>query len=177
MEAVASVSPGAVAEAVPRAISLTDWSKAIAVARRAPFAAIATVDDDGFPRTTPIGSVCLHPSEPRGYYLERFTAHMPKNLERDERCCLLFVDAALPFWLASLVRGRFARPPAVRLRARAGARRKATPEEIARFQKRVHFAKPTRGYDLLWKGMSNARDLYIDAIEPVRIGKMTAGCW
>ncbi|MCB9596200.1 MAG: pyridoxamine 5'-phosphate oxidase family protein [Sandaracinaceae bacterium] len=158
-------------------ISPEHWAKAVAVARRTMFASIASIDGDGSPRVTPIGSVFLHPTEPRAYYLERFTAALPRNLRRDERCCLMFVDTSKSFWLASLVRGRFGHMPAVRLRARAGARREATPEELARFRRRVRLAKPLAGYGHLWADMSHARDLVIEGVEPVRAGAMTKDLW
>ncbi|WP_432736857.1 pyridoxamine 5'-phosphate oxidase family protein [Maridesulfovibrio sp. FT414] len=43
---------------------------------------VATVDSDGMPRVSPIGSVTFT-GENRGYYFEKFPEKMRANLERD----------------------------------------------------------------------------------------------
>lgn len=138
--------------------------------------AVATVRPDGAPHVAPIGSVLL--LEPgRGVYFEEYTTRTPRHLERDQRVCVLAVNSSRWLWLASLVRGRFATPPAVRLLGTVGARRPATARELALFQRRVRLVRRTRGHALLWAGLRTVRELHFDAWEPIVIGAMTRGVW
>jgi len=133
---------------------------------------IATVSKSGEPHVTPIGSLIL--GEPgRGIYFERFPKGLPRNLEHKQQVCVLAVNSGRWFWLRSLIRGRFARPPAIRLYGVVGERRDATDREIALWQKRVKRVRWTRGHALIWKGMSKVRDITFTGVEPVRIGPMT----
>jgi Pyridoxamine 5'-phosphate oxidase len=61
--------------------------------------ALATVDAEGAPHVTPIGSLLLDRAEPRGLYFEIFTTQMPVNLSRDQRICVLGVTSSRWFWL------------------------------------------------------------------------------
>lgn len=138
--------------------------------------AIASVAADGTPRVTPIGSLILR--EPgRGFYFERFTQGLARNLDGDRRVCVLAVDSGLWFWLRSLVAGRFAQIPAVRLYGVAGEPRPATPEEIALWRRRVGRTRFTRGYARMWRDMNSVREIEFTRIEPVSIGRMTQGLW
>ena len=149
-----------------------DWQAARKLVRQATHVAVATCGPDGQPHVTPIGSLSLHPHEPRGYGLEKVTAEMPRNLASDDRVQILAVRRSLWFWVKSLWRGKFAEPPSVRLTGTAGPRRPLTAEELQRFRKRVRFLKPLKGHDLLWAQMGTARDITIDEITAVRLGRM-----
>ena len=75
---------------------------------------LASVNADGSPHVTPIGSVLL--GEPgRGLYFEVFTRELPRNVHRDSRMCILAVNSSWGLWLRALWAGRFPHPPAVRL--------------------------------------------------------------
>ncbi|MET0067055.1 MAG: pyridoxamine 5'-phosphate oxidase family protein [Candidatus Thiodiazotropha sp.] len=138
--------------------------------------AIASVNDQGEPHVTPIGSLIL--DEPgRGYYFERFTRQLPNNLEQRQRVCVLAVNSGLRFWLGSLLRGRFAHPPGLRLYGSVGEPRPATEAERARWMRRVRGARFTRGHGLIWKDMDRVREIEFDRVEPVRVGKMTRGLY
>ena len=138
--------------------------------------AFATTNEDGTPHITPIGSLILR-SNKAGFFFEEFPDKMPKNFKYNKRVCVLAINAGKLYWFKSLLKGRFANPPGVRLMGTVGEKRKATEAEIAAWQKRVRFAKGFKGYNLLWKNMNWVRDIQFDSFEPVQVGKMTAGLW
>jgi hypothetical protein len=140
------------------------------------FCAVATVNPDGSPRISPIGSIILG-EKGKAFYFEEFPKNMRQNLRQDQRICVLAVAGGFWFWLKSLFRGRFATPPGVRLIGRAGARRRATEEEVNRWQKRVRPFRRFKGYKLLWKDMRHVRDVTFDDFEPLRLGPMGRGLW
>ena len=163
---------------VPTTTDWPDWSTHRRTVGRAVRSSlhcvIATTGPDGTPHVTPIGSVVL--TEPgRGIYLEIFASRLGRNLDHDPRFCLLAVDSSKGFWLESLVRGRFTKPPGIRLTGTAGPRREATEQEQARFRRQVAPLRMTRGHRILWTRGDRARDLYFDAAIPLRLGAMTAG--
>ena len=138
--------------------------------------AIATVNEDGSPHITPIGSLVLQ-GKNKGFYCEEYPRTMVKNLETNQRVCVLAVNSGKWYWLRSIFRGRFAKPPGVRLMGTAGRRRKATEEETAMWLKRVQSFRPFKGYDLLWSNMTTVREITFDSFEPIRAGAMTRGLW
>jgi hypothetical protein len=134
--------------------------------------AMATVGEDGAPHLTPIGSVLL--SDPgRGIYFDIFSSQLSQNLDRDPRVCVMAVDSGKSFWLASLARGHFTAPPALRLTATAGPRRPATLSEQRRWLRRVRPVRRLRGHQLLWGNLTHVRDLTFHTALPVHLGKMT----
>ncbi|MET0091313.1 MAG: pyridoxamine 5'-phosphate oxidase family protein [Candidatus Thiodiazotropha sp.] len=138
--------------------------------------AIASVNEQGEPHVTPIGSLIL--DEPgRGYYFERFTQQLPKNLLHRQRVCVLAVNSGFGFWLGSLLRGRFAQPPGLRLYGTVSEPRAATEAERARWLRRVRPARFTRGHAMMWSEMDRVREIEFDRVDPVRIGKMTQGLY
>lgn len=167
----------AVVESSPSQSSLqSEWPRIRAVWRSTQFGAFASVAPDGSPQVTPIGSVFLHPSEPRGYFHPIFTARLPKSLKTSSRFELLFVDGRLQSWAPALIRGRFDDFVAVRLRGHAiGPRRASTDEEIARWDRRLRGVRWTRGYELLWKHAGLTQEIAFDEFVPVRFGKMKHG--
>jgi len=149
-----------------------DWTEIRRIFARARYASIATVDASGHPHVTPIGSLVLSREPGRGFWFERFTTTLPRNVTGDAHLCAMAVDLGLRLWAGGLLRGRFARPPGIRLRGIAGERRKATEEELAYFERRVRFARRTRGYKLLWSDFDRGREVVFEEVLPLRLGKM-----
>lgn len=150
-----------------------DWPRIRAHFRGLTACSIATVDADGSPRVTPIGSLFLR-GDGTGFFLERFTSALPANLDRDPRLCVMGVRTGTWTWLRALARGSFREYPAMRLHGIAGPRREAHAEEIARFARKVRLATPLRGHRAMWRGFSHARDLTFERAEGVNLGPMTA---
>jgi uncharacterized protein len=138
---------------------------------------IATVNPDGSPHVTPIGSLVLDPVEPKGFYVEEYLRQMSANIERHHRVSILAVNSSKLFWLKSLFKGEFAMPPAVRLNGAAGRRREATAAEMALWQKKIRPFRRLKGYELLWKNMKHIREIQFDTVEPVNTGIMTRNVW
>ena len=68
------------------------------------YCAVATINPDGSPRISPIGSLVLR--EPgKAVYFEQFPKEMRQNLERDRRVCVLAVSGGFGYWLKALFRG------------------------------------------------------------------------
>jgi hypothetical protein len=149
-----------------------DWAEIRRIFARALYASIASVDQQGRPHVSPIGSLILSREPGRGFWFERFTTTLPRNLEGDARLCALAVDTRLSLWGRALLQGRFPRAPGIRLRGFAGERRKAGDEELAYFQRRVRFARWTRGYKLLWSDFDRGREVTFDEVLPIRLGRM-----
>ena len=137
---------------------------------------IATVNPDGTPHITPIGSLILT-KENKGFYFEVFSHQLPRNLQSNQRICVLAVNSSPLFWLASLFLGKFTAPPAVRLTGYAGERRKATDHEKRLMCKRIGRFKALKGYKVLWGKLDHVRDLHFEAVEPILLGKMTEAVW
>jgi hypothetical protein len=138
--------------------------------------AIATVNEEGEPHVTPIGSLIL--GKPgQGLYFEKFPRQLPQNLKTHKQVCVLAVNSSRWFWIKSLVRGRFSSPPAVRLHGTAGETREATEKELALWQERVKRVGFSKGHAIMWRSMSMVRDIEFTRMEPVQIGAMTRGLW
>ena len=134
--------------------------------------AIATVGEDNAPHLTPIGSVLF--SDPgRGIFFDIFSSQLSQNLDRDPRVCVMAVDSGRSFWLASLARGRFNAPPALRLTGTAGPRREATPTEQHRWLRRVRPVRRLKGHQHLWGDLTHVRDLTFHTALPVHLGTTT----
>jgi uncharacterized protein len=151
------------------------WPEVRKLWKSAPFGAFATSGPEG-PQVTPIGSIYLHESEPRGYFHPVFTSRLRKALSADQPFELLFVSNSPVQWLSGLVRGRFDHMVAARLKGRAqGARREAAADEVARWHRRVSKVRWTRGHDLLWKDVRFVQELRFDSLVPVRFGALRNG--
>jgi hypothetical protein len=138
--------------------------------------AIASVSPDGEPHITPIGSLILRaPGE--GFFFEAFTQRLPAHLQHNDRVCVLAVNSSLWFWLKSLLLGRFATPPSLRLYGQVGEARAASEQEIALWQRRVRRLSATRGHALMWRDMSQVREVRFARMEAVHIGAMTRHLW
>lgn len=137
---------------------------------------IATVNKDGEPHVTPIGSLIL--GKPgHGLYFEEFPQNMPHNFDANNHVCVMAVNSSRWFWIKSLIRGRFSSPPAVRLYGRVGKTRNATKPEIQFWQRRVKRLRFSKGHALMWANMKIVRDIEFDRIEPVNMGEMTQHSW
>ena len=82
------------------------WRSARAVVRRARTSslhcAIASIDANGSPHVTPIGSVML--GDPgQAIYLDVFNVALGRNLDRDPRCSVLAVDSTKLTWARALI--------------------------------------------------------------------------
>lgn len=135
--------------------------------------AIATVNREGEPHVTPIGSLFLTETC-KGFYFEEYVVHMKRNIEHNHRVCVMALNSSKWFWLKALIRGRFNEPCSIRLMGTAGVKRDATSREHRLFQKITGPVKWTRGYKLLWENLKTVRDIRFDSYELVKAGKMTA---
>ncbi len=135
--------------------------------------AIASVNADGTPHNTPIGSLLLHNTEPKGIYFEIFTSQLRKNIETNPNISVLAVDSGIWFWLKSLTRGEFPYAPAIRLYGKAGERRAATDAEINRFKNRIKFVRELKGAKMLWGDLRQVREVIFFGFEHVKMGRMT----
>lgn len=152
--------------------STIPWTQIKTMFERQKCFSVGTVDADGSPRVSPIGSISLG-DEGRGHYFEHFPLAMRANLDRDPRLCIMATQGGRGYWLKSLWRGRFATHPALRLVAEAGPRREATQAEIQGWLSRVRPFKRLKGHDMLWGGMRHVRDFTVLRVEPVGLGGMT----
>ena len=134
-------------------------------------AAVATINADGSPHITPIGSMFLTDEE-RGFFIDIFPTQMRDNLKRDPRATIMVVNAGKLYWFFSLLFGRFFGPPAVRLRVRIGDRRPSNADEQKRFKRRIGPFRFLPGGRKLWHTLKFARDITIDEVVPIRIPTM-----
>ena len=88
--------------------------------------AMATVNEDGSPHITPIGSLILREDQ-TGFFFDEYCTKTRANIVRNPRVCFLAVNADRPFWVKSLIVGKFSAPPAVRLMGTVKELREATP--------------------------------------------------
>lgn len=134
---------------------------------------IATIDVNGYPHVSPIGSLFLQKDQPAGFYFEEFPGKLPVNLSLNPRVCVMGVNSGFRFWFKSLFNGAFSSYPALRLVGRVGDKRPATPIEMAAAEKRFRLFKRFKGHKLLWSELKTVRDIYFEEVVPVKIGKMT----
>jgi len=135
---------------------------------------IASVDPEGTPRVTPIGSLFL--TEPgQGFYFEKYAATLPKHVAANPNICVLAMQLTMFSFLAGMARGRLADVPGLRLRAEVGQLREATAEEARLFANKTRIFRFFKGHDLLWSGMTRVRELEIDEADVVTMGPMTRG--
>lgn len=148
------------------------WKEVEMLFDKAGYASLGTVDADGFPRISPIGSITFS-KQGKGYYFEKFPKTMRDNIERDTRMTLMVAQSGAGFWIRSLWKGRFVSQPAFRLFCRAGKRRKATQKEVDNFLGKVRMYRFLKGHDLLWRDMKMVREFEVLRIEGLEAGRMT----
>ena len=113
---------------------------------------IATIDENGKPYVTPIGSLIL--GKPgHAIYFEEFTNQLQKNLKTNKHLSILAVNSSKWFWLKSLLKGHFSEYPALRLQGEAGKLREATEVEVKLWRKRVKTVSFTKGHKVMWEKM------------------------
>jgi len=138
--------------------------------------AIASVDDQGMPNVTPIGTVFLR-DDFSAYYFDSYTSQLADNIQKNPHVCLMAVNTGALFWFKSLFKGQFLSAPGVRLYGTAGELREASLEEKALIEKRI---KPTRwlkGSQLIWSDFSHVRDIQLTSFRPVKYPKMMNHLW
>ncbi len=138
--------------------------------------AIATVNDDGTPHLTPVGSLVLR-EDPSGFFFDEFFYALARNVKHNPRVCVLAVNSSRLFWYRSLWQGRFGKAPAVRLLGAVGDRRQATAIEMELFHRKLKPFRRLKGYQMLWQNMKTVRDISFDGFKPVQCGAMTQGLW
>ena len=133
---------------------------------------IASVDIEGNPTATPIGSFFLNDDQ-TGFYFEKYPQSLPIHAEYNNRICVLAVNSGIWFWLKSLYSEGFKNYPAIKLYGELSEKRKATKIEINRLNRRMNSTKWTKGNKYLWGDMETVRDIVFTRAEKVNIGKMT----
>ncbi len=136
------------------------------------FCSVATVNEAGVPHVSPIGSVVLN-DENHGWFFQKFTKNIPQNTNSCEYATIMAVNDGKWFWLKSVLKGQFKKPPAMRLLVKLGKLRPATEAEGEKFKRRVGFFKRTKGYAMMWQEMAEVREFEILEYKPVFIGQMT----
>jgi uncharacterized protein len=140
------------------------------------YCSIASVDEDGAPTVTPIGTVFLG-AAPSGFFFDRYTSDLGRNIAANGKICLLAVNSGKWFWLRSLMAGRFASPPGVRLYGTAGPLRKATPGELRQIENRIRSSRWLKGTQLIWSSFTHVRDLEFTSFRPVSYPVMMEHLW
>lgn len=133
---------------------------------------IASVDENGKPTVTPIGSLFLNDNQ-TGFYFEKYPAKLPLHAEENTNICVLAVNSSTFFWLKSLYKGKFTRYPAIKLYGELGMRREASDSEIKRLNRRMSVTKGLRGNTYLWGEMKYVREVTFNSAEKINLGKMT----
>lgn len=134
---------------------------------------IASVNSDGSPWVTPIGSFLINRNGV-GLYFEMFANQLTKNLYENNRVVVMGVNSGFWYWFKSIIKGKFNNSPALRLIGKVSQPRKPTEEEIKIISKRFDSFRGTRGHKLMWSRIGNIREVHFDCIASVNIGKMTA---
>ena len=134
---------------------------------------IASVDSVNTPTITPIGSLFLN-DDRTGFYFEKFPSKLPQHAEQNRKVCLLAVYSGRAFWFKALFVGKFSHYPAVKLYGELGQKRKATPKEIKRLNRRMRYTRGLKGHDYLWKKMDLVREIRFTKAEMIKLGKMTS---
>ena len=133
---------------------------------------IASVDKDGNPTVTPIGSLFLNNNQ-TGYYFEKYPQSIPANAKNNPNICVLAVNSNTWFWLKSLFNGEFKKHPALKLYGQLGEKRKATPVEIKRLNGRMKSTKGLKGNTYMWGSMEYVREISFSRVEKINLGEMT----
>jgi uncharacterized protein len=140
------------------------------------YCSIASVSNDGMPTITPIGTVFLGLNA-NGFFFDRYTSDLGRNINANGRICLLAVNSGKLFWLRSFLLGRFTSPPGVRLYGTAGPLREATPGELKQIESRVRSLKWLKGTQLIWSSFTHVRDLEFTSFRPVNYPVMMEHLW
>ena len=134
-----------------------------------PYCVFATVNEDGSPRVAPYSSLILGENK-QGFYFDEFSQHLSKNLERDQKVCILLLKNNKWFWVKTVLLGKFDHAQGIRLMGTVGGKREATTQEINAFKKPLRKLKFFKGYKPLWGVMKHGRDIHFESFEPVKCG-------
>lgn len=158
-------------------IDQATWDRGVAVLRQGMstslHCSIASVNEDGSPHVTPIGSLQIT-GLGTGMYFDVFNETLACNVDRDPRVSILVVNSSRSFWLTMLARGRFRDYPGVRFVGTIAPRRESTAREQARFRQRVKRLRRLKGSRALWSEVGYARDVEFTDVTFVRIGSTTS---
>lgn len=130
------------------------------------YCSIATINPDGTPHITPVGTVFLKDDQ-TGYFFDHYAKSLGSNIDQNPNICIMAVNAGRIYWLRSLLKGSFISSPGVRLYGKAGPLRPATPEEIAKIEKRVKPTQWLKGARTLWSGFTHVRDIEFSDYKPI----------
>ncbi len=133
---------------------------------------IASVDEEGIPNMTPIGSLFLK-KERTAFFCNRFPENLNQNLKNNDRICVIAMNSSKWFWMKSLFKGRFVTCPGIKLFGRVSPKRELKKDERAQWERMVKPFQFFKGYHLLWKDMSHASDIVFEDYEYLKAGKMT----
>ncbi len=136
------------------------------------FCSVATVNAEGQPHVSPIGSVVLK-DKSTGWFFQKFTKGIPANADHCDYASIMAVNAGRWYWLRALLRGQFNAPPAMRLVVKLGQLRAATDAEALKFKRRVSVFRHTKGHAMMRRDMAKIREFEIVDYKPVYIGQMT----
>jgi hypothetical protein len=140
------------------------------------YCSIATVNPDGSPHITPVGTVFLRDNQ-TGYFFDHYAESLGQNIDQNPNVCIMAVNSGRFFWLRSLLKGKFVAPPGVRLYGTVGPIREATEEEIEKIEKRVKPTKWMKGARMLWTDFTHVRDIEFSRYKPITYPMMMEGMW
>ena len=137
---------------------------------------IASVDENGMPNITPIGTVFLRDDQ-SAYFFDSFTSQLANNTQHNPNVCLSAVNSSTLYWLKSFFKGQFSTPPGVRLYGTIGPLREGTQEELAAVENRIKPMKRLKGSKLIWSDFTHVKDIQFTDFRPVQYPKMMDGLW
>jgi hypothetical protein len=133
---------------------------------------IASVDKDGRPINTPIGSLFLNRDQ-TGLYFEKYPTKLPKYAKEKPEVCILAVNSGVVFWLKGLLKKRFDVYPGVRLYGVLGDTRAPTEIDTKRLNNRMRTTRWLKGNSYLWGDMQTIRVVTFTKGEMIQLGNMT----
>ena len=140
------------------------------------YCSIATVNPDGTPHITPVGTVFLGDDQ-TGYFFDHYAETLGENIDTNPNVCIMAVNGGKIYWFRSLFKGKFVSPPGVRLYGKVGPIRPATAEEIEKIERRVKPAKLLKGARMLWTDFTHVRDIEFTSYKPITYPMMMDGMW
>lgn len=153
-----------------------DWLKirnVFADAQRAAMhCSVSTITSDGFPTSSPIGTLFLHEYKPTGFFFDRYCTSLKQNLPHSSKACIQAVNSSQSFWLKSLMSGKFSSYPGVRLYAEISELRPATEAELELVHRRIKLLRWTKGSRLIWSDFTHVRDFQAYSFKWVEYPKM-----
>src|SRR5690554_4484724 len=82
-----------------------DWKKVKSVLEQGQastvYCSIATVNPDGTPHITPVGTVFLR-ADQSGYFFDHYAEALGNNIDQNPNVCIMAVNAGRFFWLTRI---------------------------------------------------------------------------